>query len=216
MHGTFSDFDLSSASSVQPNPATPLVFEQAPQGGSRFVLPAVLLPLLVALLVPFWLVVVQLASDPGARAVLAARPLVGVQLLAGLLVLACIFGWPLAVLARRSLARRRVTIGNGTVHSEAVGSFRKTSWTEPLAAYAGVTHRVRTSLSGVRHELVLVHRRPSRSVILLSGPTVEAEAISSVARLFALAEIPSREAASFTPLHGYFGLAEAKPLLAAG
>lgn len=216
MHGTFSDFDLSSASSVQSNPAPPLVFEQAPQGGSRFVLPAVLLPLLAALLVPFWLVVVQLASDPGARAVLAARPLVGVQLLAGLLLLACIFGWPLAVLARRSLARRRITIGNGTVYSEAVGSFRKTSWTEPLADYAGITHRVRTSLSGVRHELVLVHRRPSRSVILLSEPTVEAEAISSVARLFALAEIPSREAASFTPLHGYFGPAEAKPLLAAG
>jgi len=213
MHGTFADVESSSFS--QSNPAE-VTFEQAPEGGSRFVLLAVLVPLLAALLAPFWLVVVQLASDPTARAILAARPLVGVQLLAGLLVLGSIFGWPLVVLTRRALGRRRVTIGNGAVRSEAVGLFGKCSWTEPLASYAGLTHRVRTSLSGVRHELVLVHRRPSRSVILLSGAQVPPEAMAAAARLFALAEIPSREAASVTPLHGYFGLAEAKPLLAAG
>jgi hypothetical protein len=213
MHGTFADLESSSFSQSNPVEVT---FEQAPEGGSRFVLLAVLIPLLAALLAPFWLVVVQLASDPTARAILAARPLVGVQLLVGLLVLGSIFGWPLVMLTRRALGRGRVTIGNGTVRSEAVGLFGKRSWTEPLAGYAGLTQRVRTSLSGVRHELVLVHRRPSRSVILLSGPEVPPETVAAAARLFALAEIPSREAASVTPLHGYFGLAEAKPLLAAG
>ncbi len=213
MHGTFADFESSSFSQSIPAEVT---FDQAPEGGSRFVLLAVLVPLLIGLLAPFWLVAVQLASDPAARAILAARPIVGVQLLGGLLVLGSIFGWPLVVLARRALRRRRVRIGNGAVHSEAVGLFGTSSWTEPLTGYAGLTHRVRTSLSGVRHELVLVHRRPSRSVILLSGSQVPPEAITSAARLFALAEIPSREAASVTPLHGYFGHAEAKPLLAAG
>lgn len=211
MHGTFTDFDPSSASLGE---AAPLVLNHAPEGGSRFLLPAVLFPLLVALMLPFWLVVVQLTSDPAARAVVTARPMVGVSLLGGLLVLAGIFGWPLAVLARRALGRRRVTIGGGTVHLEAAGLFGKRSWTEPLAAYAGLIHRVRTSISGVRHELVLVHPNPSRSVVVLSAPQIPAEAIASAARLFALAEIPSREAATLTPLHGYFGLAEAKPLAA--
>jgi len=211
MHGTFPDFDPSAVSLGE---APPLVLDHAPEGGSRFLLPAVLFPLLVALMLPFWLVVVQLASDPAARAVLTARPMVGVSLLSGLLVLAGIFGWPLAVLARRALGRRRVTIGGGTVHLEAAGLFGKSSWTEPLAAYAGLTHRVRTSLSGVRHELVLVHPNPSRSIILLSAPQIQAEAFASAARLFAVAEIPSREAARFAPLDGYFGLAEAKPLAA--
>jgi hypothetical protein len=216
MHGTFADFGSSPPSIASDPPSLPLVFEQAPEGGGRFVLIAVLFPLLVALMVPFWLVVVQLASDPAARAILAARPLVGVQLAAGLLGVASIFGWPLAMLARRALGRRRVTIGNGSVRSEVVGRFGKRSWIEPLAGYAGLTHRVRTSLSGVRHELVLVHPRPSRSVILQSGPQIPPEAAAAAARLFTLAEIPSREAASFTPLHGYFGLAEPKPQLAPG
>lgn len=168
----------------------------------------------MALMAPFWLVVVQLASDPAARAVLAGRPLIGVQLLVGLLVLAWIFGWPLVHLARRGLDRRRVTIDGTWVRSDAIGLLGKPSWAEPLAHYAGVTHRVRTSLSGVRHELVLVHRRPSRSLVLQSASQIPQDAAGSVARLFALAEIPSREAASFTPLHGYFHIAEPQPQLA--
>lgn len=215
MHGTVSHCDVSSPSD-QPTVST-LIFEHVPEGGGRFVLLAVLFPLLVALLVPFWLVVVQLASDPAARSVLAARPLVGVQLMIGLIVLTGIFGWPLAGLARRAVGRRRrIVIGDGTVHSEAVGVLGKTSWTEPLANYAGLTHRMRTSLSGVRHELVLVHRRPSRSVVLQSDSQIQADQLAAAARLFALAEIPSREAASFTRLHGYFGLTEVKPRLAPG
>lgn len=214
MHGTCSDLSISGVSSELCGP--PVVLEHAPEGGSRFILIAVLLPLLVALLAPFWLVTAQLASDPGARDILSARPLIGVQLVVGLLVLVGIFGWPLLALARRALGWRRITIGAGTVLSEGVGLFGTRSWSEPLADYLGLAHRVRTSLSGVRHELVLVHTRPSRTVILVSGAQLTPEEIATMARLFAVAEIPSRETASVMPLHGYFGAVEGKPLLAAG
>lgn len=209
MHGTFTDFDP--ASSDHPGIGPPLVLEQTPEGGGRFVLVAVSLLVLVALMAPFGLVVAQLASDPAARAILVARPLLGLELAAGMLAVAAIFGWPLAALIGAALSRRRITIGNGAVRSEVVGRIGKSSWTEPIGAYAGLTQRVRTSISGVRHELVLVHPRPSRSVILHSGPQVSQEALASAAQLFALAEIPSREAASFAPAHGYFDLAELKP-----
>jgi len=209
MHGTFADFDP--ASSDHPGIDPPLVLEQAPEGGGRFVLVAVSLTVLVALMVPFGLVVAQLASDPAARAILVARPLLGLELAAGMLAVAAIFGWPLAAGVGAALGRRRITIANGTVRSEVVGRIGRPSWTEPIDAYAGLTQRVRTSLSGVRHELVLVHPRPSHSVILHSGPQVSPEALAAAAQLFALAEIPSREAASFAPAHGYFDLAELKP-----
>lgn len=218
MHGTLvgslsSSVATSSPSSPdQPSPF-PLVIEQAPEGGGRFVLLALLIPVLAALMTPFWLVIVHLATDPAARSVLAARPLAGLQLATGLLVLIWIFGWPIAHFALRGVGRRRVTIDRETVHSDVVGRFGA-AWTEPLAAYAGVAHRVRTSLSGVRHELVLVHRRPSRSVVLVCAPQIPQEAVAAAAGLFALAEIPSREAASFTPLHGYFRLVEPQPQLA--
>lgn len=215
MHGTLRDTHLSTSLSTLPFPAEtpdfPIVLEQTPLGGGRFALLALLAPALVALMAPFWLVLTQLMSDPAARAILAERPLMGVQLAAGLAALIWILGWPLMHLVSGGLACRRVTIDGGLVRSEAVGRFGWPSWVEPLADYAGVAHRIRTSLSGVRHEVVLVHRRPSRSVVLLCSPQIPQEAVEAAARLFALAEIPSREAASLTPLRRYFGLAEPKP-----
>ncbi|WP_295559353.1 hypothetical protein [uncultured Hyphomicrobium sp.] len=219
MHGTLVE-SASHQASLQISPsspdpaASPLVFELVPERGGRTVLIALLVPLLIALMTPFWLVVAQLASDPAARAILSARPLIGVQLLVGLVALLWIFGWPLAHFARRGLERRRITIDGEAVHCEAVGLFGARSWTEPIAHYAGLAQRVRTSVSGTRQELVLVHRRRSRSVHLPVSPQIPAETLSSVARLFVLAEIPSREAASVMPLHGYFRLTEPKTQLA--
>lgn len=191
-----------------------LVIEQAPQGGSRFVLFAVLFPALIALMTPFWLVVLRLAGDSSARAVIADKPLIGFQLLVGLGVLLAIFGLPLAHIARRGLQRSRIVIDQSQVVAEVRGLFGTRRWSEPLSAYAGVTHRVRSSLSGVRHDLLLVHRNPARSVVLRSAGQIGADEAQTVARLFAVAEIPSREAASFSPFYGYFRVAEAQSELA--
>jgi hypothetical protein len=74
---------------------------------------------------------------------------------------------------------------------------------------------MRTTHAGLRHELVLVHRRPSRSVILRASQHIDPEMVAQAAGLFSLAEIPSRDAASFSRLHGFFHLAEPQPQLAA-
>jgi hypothetical protein len=219
MHGTAREPIASSnatfSSSTLPPSPFPLVFEQAPEGSARFVLMALLIPALVALITPFWLIVSQLASDPAARAVVTARPFMALQLVLGFALLISMFGLPLAYLARGAGRRRRITIDGGLVHSQEKSLFGKRSWTEPVSAYMGVAHRVRSSLSGVRHELVLVHQKASRSLILRSSPKISQEDVETAARLFALAEIPSREAASLAPLHGFYRLAEPQPQLAA-
>jgi hypothetical protein len=219
MHGTAQEpiarSNTTFSSSQLPPSVFPLTFEQAPEGSARFVLLALLLPALAALMAPFWLIVAQLASDASARAVVAARPLAAVQLLGGFAVLVVMFGWPLAHLARGVRRRRIITINAGKVHSLESGFFGTRAWVEPLSAYAGIAHRVRTTLSGVRHELVLVHQKPSRTLILRSSPQISQEAVVTAAQLFALAEIPSREAASLAPMHGFYRLAEPQPLLAA-
>jgi len=216
MHGTFVDSGSQLSASPHPLPATsillPLTSEQVPEGASRIVLPVLLVPALVALMAPFWLVGLHVAADPAARTILAERPLLGLQLALGLVMLISIFGWPLLGLARRGLARRRIGIDSGLVRADTVWPLGTTSWTEPLANYSGVAHRVCSSLSGVRHELVLVHQRPSRSVTIVSAPQIPQETVEAAARLFALAEIPSREAASFKSLRGYWRLAEPRPL----
>lgn len=218
MHGAAASdtlFSSASSSSQTAPPPLPLTFEQSAEGSGRFVLMAVLFPILIALLTPFWLILAKLASDPAARAVLMARPMLALHLGLAIVALGWIFGWPLVFLARGSFRRRLISIENGFVTASERGIFGIWSWIEPLPAYAGVTNRVRSSLSGVRHELVLVHATPEKSVILCSAPRISQEAVDSVSGLLGLAEIPSREAASFAPLHGFFHLAEPQPQLAA-
>jgi hypothetical protein len=216
MHGALIDPLHATSSSPPPLPPCPTMrLEQAPEGSSRFVLLAVLLPILLALITPFGLVFARIISDPAARHLVADRPLLAVQLGLGLAVLGWIFGWPLAHLTKGALRQRVVRIENGIVSTQEKGVFWQYAWTEPLTTYAGVTRRFRTSLSGARQELVLVHQCPSRTIILQSSPQISQDAVDSAARLFGLAEIPSREAANFTPLHGHFRLAEPQTRLSA-
>ena len=110
MHGTAQEpiarSNTAFSSSQVPPAVFPISFEQAPEGSARFVLLALLVPALAALMAPFWLIVSHLASDAATRAVIAARPLLAVQLAGGFGVLVVMFGWPLVHLAR-GLRRRR-------------------------------------------------------------------------------------------------------------
>jgi len=199
MHGT-ADPVVSLASSQD----IPLTFDLLPPDGlGRYVLPLIVAPALMALVVPFWLVAERLASEPSARAILAGRPLLAVELVAGLLLLLGVFGWPLVSLAKKAVVQRRYRIDGGSVSAEERGFAGTRAWSEPLSAYRGLALRMRTSQSGVRHELVLVHPRRSRSVVVVSGPaTIPSEVVTRAARLFSLAEIPSRDASNVPWSHG--------------
>ena len=215
MHGTVVESPVALVSQPSlPEPLAPLVFDLEPEAGGRVLLFVTLVPLLSALLTPFWLVGTQLVSDPTARAILSGRPLLGVQLLMALVTVVWIFGWPLLNFARRGLEHRRITIDETTVHCIATGPFGTSIWSEPISNYAGIAPEVRTSLSGARHLIALVHPKASRCVRLPSRDVPEA-ALQSVARLFILAEIPSREAVSVMPSNEYFRVSEPKGGLAA-
>jgi hypothetical protein len=169
---------------------------QLEQHSSR--LPAVVLLLLIAtvavvLILPFGLVAAFAASQPESLAVVAAKPRPAVQLASGVAlgILA------VAVLLRRLTLRlgrgRTVTIAEGLVTVHARGVFRDSRWSTPLPEFAGVAHHVRASLSGTRHEVILVHPEPACSVLLEFGASVEQSRIDEVSRLLGLPEVPARE-----------------------
>lgn len=196
----------------------PLAFSaplSAADGAGRFILPVLLAPALLAVLAPFGLVAEALWSNPAARAVVVAQPWVAVQLAAGLCALLGLFGWPLMRLVRAAARRRQVTIADGFVHARTTGLFGARAWSEPLLGYEGVVPRVRSSLSGVHHELVLVHRRPARCVVVEAGTSFFAAAPLSAPPGRDAAEIPSRMPASVSPAEESRHQAEPQPELAA-
>ena len=68
--------------------------------------------------------------------------------------------------------------------------FGSWTWSEPLSAYAGVAHHVRASLSGTRHELILVHPEREKSVLLSVAPRTTQAEVNRVINLLGSFEIP--------------------------
>lgn len=201
MHGAEPTISLVKPSEAAAREA-PLVIEQAPEGSGRIVLIVVAAIALTALALPFGLVVSHALSEPATRAIFTSDPALALHLVVGFFGAATMFGWPLAQLSHAELGRRRVTIDGRDVRSIGVGLLGGGSWTEPLTAYRGVSPRVRSSVSGVRHELVLMHTRRNRCVVLCSGPAITPEMLAMASRLPAFAEIPSRETDSVSSSHG--------------
>jgi hypothetical protein len=193
----------------------PLSLEQTPSRSSPMLMIVLLLPLSLAILLPFGLVLQHLALDPATRTVLAERPAAGLQLLLALAVLGSLLWWPLVRFAHSLAERRTITVDRGLVHVTERGLFGVERWSEPVANYAGVAHQVRTSLSGLRHELVLAHHDPDRCVLLAVANRIHQGEVDRVAKLLGLAEIPSREAYRLSLMRGIFGPAEPQPRLGA-
>jgi hypothetical protein len=144
-------------------------------------------------LLPFLLVGQLLAAQPEARAVLAAHPGTGLQLVLALSFLALLFAWPVQRAVSSLAEGRTIHIGKSWVSVTERGLLRTYSWELPLADYAGVVHHVRASLSGIRHELILAHRDAGRSILLEIADKISKSEVDRVAALLGHAEISSRE-----------------------
>ena len=193
----------------------PLSLEQSASRTSPILMIGVLAPVAIALLLPFAVLAEHLAADPAVREIVAERPQSAVLLVMALAFCGTLFGWPLARFIVSVGRTRSIVIGKATVDVTERGVFGTSSWSEPLAAYGGISHHVRSSLSGLRHELMLVHRDSSRSVLLAVAPRIAQQDIDAMANLLNLAEIPSREASKLRLTGGLIGPAEPQPRLEA-
>ena len=166
---------------------------QSSSQSASFLKLAIMLPSAIALLLPFLLVAERLASDELFRASVNARPGAALQLFIGLAFWTLLFAWPLKRLAQSFASTRVVKISHDRVIATDSGLFRQTQWEAALSEFTGIAHNVRTSLSGVRHELVLVHPRRSQSVLLAIAPRFSQTDIDHVCALLVCPEISPKE-----------------------
>jgi hypothetical protein len=64
-------------------------------------------------------------------------------------------------------------------------------WALPVTDFLGIAHNVRTSLSGARHELVLVHADARYNVMIGLAPSMPQQHVDRMAILLGLLEIPA-------------------------
>jgi hypothetical protein len=175
-----------------PPPMLPATIRQSTPRLASLAAVLMLMLIVATLIAPMLAIAVQLTRDPSARDIVAAQPGSVLQIGLGLAVWMLLFGWPLSRMAQRVAAERSIRLSATAVEVDEKSVLGRWTWREPIQAFAGVTHHVRASLSGNRHELILVHPDPRRSVLLAVGDRFSSAEIEHICALLGCQEIPAR------------------------
>ena len=132
------------------------------------------------------------ANASEAALVVQGKPVAAVQLVLALAIWTILFVWPTARVVRRFGSRRVVVVDRETVTVADDGLFQHRTVSRPLADFSGICHVVRTTLSGVRHELMLVDPVGRGHVVFHAEDRVGPETIARATALLGLPEIPAR------------------------
>lgn len=177
----------------------PLELRQVSSRSSTLLRLFLLFPATLALLLPFLLLADHVVHDADMWLIIETHPRAVLQIGLALAFWTVLFAWPLMRIAESFASSRFIEIDRRTVTVIEKNLVRTTTWVEPLSAYSGIAHNVRASLSGVRHELVLVHPDRERSVLVAMAPRLTQAEIDAVTRAFGLTEVPSGDLYRFGP-----------------
>lgn len=150
------------------------------------------LPAALALSVPLAWLLIEALAEPTTLAILAERPLAAIQTALGIAVWLGFFVLPTWWALARLMTRRRVEIAEGRVIIKDTTPFGERTWMAPLASFRGIAHHIRASMSGLAHEIVLVHPEAARSVTLVVKDRVTQAEIDHAKSLLGLGEVSPR------------------------
>lgn len=170
--------------------ATTIAIEQVPARRTTAVLLAALIGCAAVLLSPFYMIATAALADQAVRDAVATRPVAAAQILVGLAFWLVLFGFPIYRLLDTLSRRRSIAIADGrvTVIDRMFGTDRVFS--APLSDFAGVAPYLRATLSGVRHELILVHPDRERSVTIAMAPRLLQSEVDQAVAALGLRELP--------------------------
>jgi hypothetical protein len=120
----------------------------------------------------------------------------GVQLAVGFAVALALTAFAMRRVRMAWGSNATVEIGHGVVAVVERRFGVSHRWALPVTDFLGLAHNVRSSLSGARHELVLVHADPAHNVLIGLAPSMPQQHIDRVAILLGLLEIPASSLAA--------------------
>lgn len=124
------------------------------------------LPALAMAAAPIAVAALLAVQAPEAYMMLTDRPWSLGPLAAGFLLIAAFIAYCLNQLYHRLATRWHIEIDTDNVRIERQALFSTRSWSKPLGSYRGITRRARTSLSGTRHEIVLLPELGNAEILL--------------------------------------------------
>lgn len=172
--------------------ALPLSLELTGPRLGPWLMTLLLVPLAALALSPFALLAAHAVEDGQAREAILARPLTTFQLGLGFLLLLSILTLALARALSGIGRKRTIDIADGQVRVRDRSLLGRRRWSVPLADYIGLSHHIRATLSGARHELILVHPQPDRSLLVHIAPRLTRSEVAAAAAALGVAEVDPR------------------------
>ncbi len=146
--------------------------EQRPSRFSAVFFLMLLVPATLALLIPVMMLAVVAVAEPTSRALIAEHPMAVMQTAAGLVIWALLWGVPASRFFNRLGRTRSIEIDGLRVRVADRSMSGTSTWTAELCDFIGLAHHVRASLSGSRHELILVHADADKSLLVHASALV--------------------------------------------
>ena len=162
--------------------------QSSPWSSSLFHL-ALMTGLAGSVVVPQLTLALKAMAAPDTRSLILSNPLFATELVLAIGFWIALFAWPLKRLAVRLNWRRELEITPESVAVKDHKAFSQHVWNAPLNSYLGIAHHVRTSLSGTRHELILMHPQKDLSVLLMVSEHISAADIARFSKLLQLPEV---------------------------
>ena len=182
--------------SSSPFHSLPFAVEHKSSRTTALLLMALLVPVLVMVILPLGLVLIFAADDLWQA--LSHKPLAASILGTGLAAWVALLLAAAKRLVQRFGNRRRVRIDGASVMVDDSSVFASSNWSAPLVEFSGIAHHVRATLSGVRHQLVLVHPEQELSVLLYATHAMPQSTIDHASRLFRLPQVAVHAQPPFT------------------
>lgn len=129
-------------------------------------------------------------ASPEFRVALADQPIVAIELATAFAFWTGLVCWPLRKIFLALTSDRLVDIRDGEVTVIDKSFFSSSTWRLPLGTYDGVAINVRTSLSGSRQEVMLVHPEAERSVVLATADHFGVPEVLALCRILRLPLLP--------------------------
>jgi hypothetical protein len=140
-----------------------------------------------------FLITTQAISEPEAINLALAKPLATLQIIAGVMLLSMLLLVPVRRLVAGIGRGGIVEIDGNMVRVAEKGPFSSRKFREPLDAYRGIVHRIRTTVSGIHHELILVHPDQRRDVVIALDRLEPAVSPASMMARIGLPEIAASD-----------------------
>ncbi len=147
---------------------------------------------LICLFAPLALIALDALANPQVIHSLSQNLGSAILVTCGVALASALLSYPLRAGLTRLAADAKVRMADGMVQFEGNGLTGQESWRAPLAQFCGVTHHIRATLSGPRHEIILVHPDPSKDILLHLAPRHPKEDAVHYADLLGLGQLQPR------------------------